>query len=130
MKKIYFLILFLFCFSVFSLRAQDVIFCEKVKTDGTPVNPSNYFTISKKGGFFNVLVKHLNSIVSEEVTFDIYLMIENKETFINSVKMKVNPESTWFYKEITFYKSGVYRVYVYNENDKLLGVGKMQTTVK
>src|SRR4051812_7855285 len=105
MKKLT-LFLFLSCCSYLSF-SQDVIFCEKVNTDGTPVKPSAYFKISKKGGFFNVLVKHKNSIASTEVTFDIYLMSEDadslkKEIFVNSVKMKVNPESTWFYKEITF----------------------------
>ncbi len=124
------LILFIFLLIGFSAQAQDVIFCEKVGKDGMPINPSGYFSISKKGGFFNVLVKHKNPIASSEVTFDIYLMIDKKETFINSVKMKVNPESTWFYKEITFYKQGVYHVYVYNEKDRFLGVGKMQTTIK
>lgn len=128
MKKITILFFFLLAFA--GLQAQDVIFCEKVAKDGTAINPSGYFSISKKGGFFNVLVKHKNSIASEEVTFDIYLMVNGKETFVNSVKMKVNPESTWFYKEITFYKQGVYHVYVYNEKDRFLGVGKMQTTIK
>ena len=124
------LLLFFFLLAGISLHAQDVIFCEKVAKDGSPVNPSGYFSISKKGGFFNVLVKHKNPIASSEVTFDIYLMIDKKETFINSVKMKVDPESNWFYKEITFFKQGVYKVYVYNEKDRFLGVGKMQTTIK
>ncbi|MFZ7114039.1 MAG: hypothetical protein ACO1G9_01575 [Bacteroidota bacterium] len=125
------ILLFLFLMlAATTIRAQDVFFCEKVTKDGMPVNPSGYFIISKKGGFFNVLVKHKNPIASSEVTFDIYLMIDNKETFINSVKMKVDPESTWFYKEITFYKQGIYKVYVYNEKDRFLGVGKMQTTVR
>lgn len=130
MNKIRLLFLSVLLLCAFLTNAQDVIFCEKVSKDGTPINPSGYFSISKKGGFFNVLVKHKNSIASEEVTFDIYLMVDNKESFVNSVKMKVNPESTWFYKEITFYKPGVYHVYVYNEKDRFLGVGKMQTTVR
>ena len=130
MTQIKLILLFIFSLCINFSNAQDVIFCERVEKDGTPVNPSGYFSISKKGGFFNVLVKHKKSIESTEVTFDIYLETEDKETFINSVKMKVNPESTWFFKEITFYKPGIYRVYVYNEKDKFLGVGKMQTTIK
>ena len=127
-KKLFFIVVLLL--AGFSIQAQDVIFCEKVDKDGMPINPSGYFSISKKGGFFNVLVKYKNPIASAEVTFDIYLMVNKNETFINSVKMKVDPESTWFYKEITFYKQGVYHVYVYNEKDRFLGVGKMQTTIK
>jgi hypothetical protein len=130
MKVKQLLLVFFLLFSGVTVKAQDVIFCERVAKDGTPINPSGYFSISKKGGFFNVLVKHKNPIASSEVTFDIYLMIDNKETFINTVKMKVDPESTWFFKEITFYKQGVYKVYVYNEKDRFLGVGKMQTTIK
>lgn len=127
-NKIFFVFFFFFCVN-FSF-AQDVIFCEKVSKDGMPINPSSYFSISKSGGFFNVLVKYKTNIASVEATFDIYLMVDSVETFVNSVKMKVDPESTWFFKEITFYKAGVYHVYVYNEKDRFLGVGKMQTTVK
>lgn len=111
-------------------KSQDVIFCEKVDHIGNGINQSNHFDISKKGGFFNVLYKQKTSINCEEVTFDIYHLDNKEETFMSTVKMKVDPKANWFYKEITFFKSGIYRVYLFSEKDKMLGVGKVEIVIK
>lgn len=130
MKK-YNTVLFFSLFLLLSLagKSQDVVFCEKVDMMGNAINQSNHFDVSKKGGFFNVLYKQKSGVSFEEVTFDIY-HIENKaEVFMSTVKMKVDPNATWFYKEITFFKSGMYRVYLFSEKDKMLGVGKVEIVV-
>lgn len=106
--------------------AQDIIFCERVEAGGKAINESRFFKINPKGGFFNVLVKLKQPVSSEEVVFDIYHKENGKENFINSVRMKINPFSTWFYKEITFYLKGEYVIYVYNDRDKMLGVGTVK----
>jgi hypothetical protein len=58
-------------------------------------------------------------------------MIENgKETLNNSLRMSLQPGLTWFYKEITFFKAGEYHVYIYDDKDKLLGVGQVMIHMK
>lgn len=133
MKKVYhyYLLTCLFFFAGMMLvNAQDVIFCERVDQTGNPVNQSTSFKIGKAGGFFNVLFRQKNSVNCEEATFDIYFVekekAKEKETFMSSVKMKVNPDANWFFKEITFFKPGLYRVYIYSEKDRILGAGKVE----
>lgn len=117
--------LFLLLFSFYA-KSQDVIFCERVDPSGKAVNESRFFKISPKGGFFDVLVKLSRPVQSQEVVFDIYHKSNGKEDFINSVRMKINPFATWFYKEITFYLKGEYVIYVFDEKDKLLGTGSVK----
>ena len=108
------------------LPAQQVFFCESVDRLGIPKNASKEFTIGSDGGFIKILVKQNKEIGSENVVFDVYKLENGKEHFNNTLKMSIQPAVTWFYKEITFFKSGDYNVYVYDERDKLLGVGTVK----
>lgn len=129
MKKIilHTILLLLFPLALFS---QRVVFCEKVNSLGKPENASSVFTISGKGGYFKVLVNLKNKVESKKVVFDIYKIDGEKKSLDNTIKMEVNPSLTWFYKEITFFKEGEYHVYVYDEKDKLLGVGKVHIKIR
>lgn len=112
----------------FSAESQRLIFCEKVDKNGNGLNPSGIFYISQSGGFFNALVKLEEGLNSDLVIYDLYLVDEKsgKEIFNSSIRMKVNPGISWFFKEITFYKRGTYHVYVYDNHDRLLSVGKVK----
>jgi hypothetical protein len=112
--------------------AHKIVFCEKVSKDGTEVNPSSIFYIDPKGGYFNVLVKLDEGVNSDIVIYDLYLIDEKtgKEIFNSSIRMKVSPEISWFYKEITFFKKGKYHLYVYNNHDRLLAVGQVQVSFR
>jgi hypothetical protein len=125
--KILFLLTFLFSLEA---TAQQVLFCESVDRLGNPKNASSSFVVGEKGGYVKVLVKLKNIVNSELVVFDVYRLNENKESFESTLKMDVQPVLTWFYKEITFFKTGTYRIYVYDERDKLLGVGEVQINKK
>ena len=129
MKRIILILLFIL---PFRLSAQKMIFCEKVRNDGTEVNPASIFYIDPKGGFFNVLVKLDQGLTSDVVVFDLYLINDKtgKETFNSSIRLAVQPGNNWFYKEITFFKKGNYHVYVYDGFDRLLSVGKVDVVFK
>jgi hypothetical protein len=121
----YRLIFILFLLPALSV-AQKVSFCERVGRDGNPVNEASSFAVGKQGGFFKVLLTLNRPVESGKVIYDIYhLDNEKKEILDNSIRMDVNPTLTWFYKEITFHKPGSYVIYIYDEKDKLLGVGKV-----
>ena len=53
-----------------------------------------------------------------------------KKLFNNTVRMEIQPAVTWFYKEITFFKSGIYRIYAYDEKDKLIGLGEVKINLR
>ncbi len=110
--------------------SQKVIFCESVTGAGTPVNEAGEFSIGDKGGFFKILVKLNKQLEATNVVFDVYLMKDNRETLDNSLKMDVKRGLTWFYKEITFFKPGEYHVYVYDDRDQILGVGRVKIKLK
>jgi hypothetical protein len=122
MLKVFLLFLLLIPIHLFS---QEVIFCEQVDKFGNPKNAATEFTITSEGGFFKILVKLKKEVNASNIIFDVYKLKDTKEVFDNSLKMEVKPGVTWFYKEITFFKEGTYVVYVYDERDKLLGVGKV-----
>jgi hypothetical protein len=113
-----------------SLKAQQIIFCESVDKSGFPINASREFTIGNKGGFIKILVKLDKEVKTENVIFDIYKMNDDKKIYNNTLHMTTKPGLTWFYKEITFFNSGDYQVYVYDEFDKILGVGEVKIILR
>jgi len=113
-----------------TVKSQEVIFCERVDAYGNAWNRSTEFKVSDKGGFLKILVKLNKKVESKVVTFDIYNVSGEKSVLENTIHMEVNPSLTWFYKEFTFFKEGNYEVYVFDEKDKLLGVGKMTIKLK
>jgi len=111
--------------------AQKLIFCERVDVNGNPENVSDTFNIGTKGGFLQLLLKSEKGIDSHNAVIDVYHIDENKkEIFESTIRVTVEPDFTWFKKEITFHQSGNYHVYVYDEKDKLLGVGKVTINLK
>lgn len=126
MKKFIFL-LFLLPLNLFS---QQIIFCESVDQSGNPKNVSKEFTIGEDGGFIKILIKSNKEIGSSAIIFDVYKVNDEKEIFNNTVRMEIKPAVTWFFKEITFFKSGIYRVYVYDEKDKLIGLGDLKINLR
>ena len=120
-----FKLLFILLLLPFASLSQQVTFCENVDATGKVTNASDHFKISKKGGFIKILVNYKKPINSNLVVFDIYSVKNKKEVFENSIRMKTNTFNTWFYKELTFFKEGEFVIYVYNEVDQLLGVGKV-----
>ena len=109
---------------------QDVTFCEKVDNSGKGTNISNRFKISRKGGTIKMLVHCGKKIESNEVVFDIYSLKDGKEKFESTIRMTTNPVNFWFYKELTFYKEGDFVVYVYDNRDQVIGVGKVTLSFK
>ena len=113
-------------------HAQKLFFCEHVDSStGTPRKPSTTFTISSGGGFLNVLVTMPNGINSSSITYDIFRLNETKaEIFESTIRQDVSPEYTWFSKEITFHIAGNYNVYVYDDKEKLLCVGRVTIKIE
>src|SRR3954471_24185835 len=118
------ILLFLFVFPLLS-ESQEVVFCEKVDASGHYSNASEKFKISKKGGYVKIFVDCKKRINTQFVIFDVYSKKDGKEVFESSIRMNTNPFNNWFYKELTFYKEGEFIIYVYDERDQMLGVGKV-----
>jgi hypothetical protein len=90
--------------------AQSIYFCEGVDDDGEPINESSKFTIPEEGGFLYVLVQLPYEIDCGEVGIEIYRNGKHD----NTIDMDTEYNWTWFYKQITFYKSGKYNIEVYD----------------
>jgi hypothetical protein len=126
MKRI-FLPFLVFSLAFYFSSAQKLSFCESVDESGNPKNSSSTFTINPNGGFVNVLVSMPKGINSELITYDIfYIDADKTEMFESTIKQNVQPDFTWFSKEITFHKSGNYNLYVYDDKDQLLCVGRVK----
>lgn len=115
--------LFFFAFSLFiSLSiinqsySQSIYFCEGVDDDGEPINESTRFTIPADGGYLYVLVQLPYEIDCSSVEIEIY----RNDKYDNTISMDTKNNWTWFWKQITFYKSGEFTVDLYDCNDDLV----------
>ena len=112
-----------FVFVLFSsLNAQSIYFCEGVDDDGYPINDAELFSIPDDGGYLYVLVRLPFEIACDEVVFEIY----RNGDYDNTVYLDTEDDWSWFWKKITFYKSGTYKFYVYDCYDELLTSGRVE----
>lgn len=111
-----------------SSSAQKMTFCESVSTEGQIISPSDFFTISKKGGFLKIHVQLARALNSDKVLFDLFYIEPEtgKEDYENSFRLNAQADWTWFSKEVIFFREGEYIVYAYDESDRLLSVGKVR----
>lgn len=122
--KLYQLILFAivltFSFGVYNQTySQSIYFCEGVDDDGEPIDESSRFTIPEDGGYLYVLVQLPYEVGCRKVNLEIY----RNGSYDNTLTIDSERDWTWFWKKITFYKSGEFTVDVYDCNDDLLVTG-------
>ncbi len=124
MKKILSLTILALAFIALSqsANAQSIYFCEDVTGDGYPITESSVFNIGRDGGYLNVLVRLPYEVACRSVRFEIY---RNGE-YDNTIYMDTEKSWVWFYKQITFYKSGNFSVYVYDCFDYMLTSGSVK----
>jgi len=113
------LLLFLFCVSA---GAQTIYFCEGVDDDGYPISEASSFTIPDDGGYLYVLIRLPNEVDCKSVRFEIY----RNGDYDNTVYVDTESDWVWFWKQITFYKRGTYKFYVYDCDDYELVTGKVK----
>lgn len=115
-------IIFSFLFLIATASsAQTLYFCESVDKGGNPVNSSNSFLIGNNGGYFNLLVKLPYELRSYYVNYDVYkVSSDGKEEFNTTMRQDAQPSWEFFWKEMTFYEEGTYKVYVYDDDDYLI----------
>lgn len=121
-KKLFvpFLFMFLFVFAE-AVSAQTIYFCEGVDDDGYPITESNTFYINKSsGGYLYFLTRMPYEIGCYEISYDIYKVQGGKETYSTTIYQDVEPNWTWFWKQVTFYEKGTYKIYLYDEDSYLL----------
>lgn len=112
-----------------SSYSQTLYFCEGVDEDGYAITESSVFNISSSGGYLYFLVRMGSGkkVNSYEVLYDVYRVdSDGKETFDNTIYQDVEPDWNWFWKQVTFYDPGTYKVYVYDEDWTFLTSGRVR----
>ncbi|MBS1516228.1 MAG: hypothetical protein JSS63_14425 [Bacteroidetes bacterium] len=123
MKKLLLIVLLVISASVVSqaVNAQSLYFCEDVSKDGYPIGESTVFTIPSGGGYLKMLVRLPYTLDVYSVRYEVYKVDSyGNETYDNTIYQDTEKSWVWFWKQITFYKSGNYNVYVYDSNNYLL----------
>lgn len=127
MRRYLFLFVFLLTTATFS---QSITFCEGVTEKGAPIKASEVFSISANGSYFYFLVKLPYTVSCEKVSFEIYRIEEDYESYETTISMDTKPDWAWFYKQVTFYQSGWFRVYVRDCSETVLTSGVVQVKFK
>ncbi len=122
MKKILLFVLLAVSFITISgtLKAQSLYFCESVDKDGYPVGQASTFTIPSAGGYLNMLVRLPYALDAYSVRYEIYKTDGYNETYDNTINQDAEKNWVWFWKQVTFYKTGTYNIYVYDDTNNLL----------
>lgn len=110
-----------------SLKAQSLYFCESVDKDGYPIGESTVFNIPSSGGYLNMLVRLPYSLDVTSVRYEIYKVDRSgNESYDNTIYQDTERSWVWFWKQVTFYQTGTYNVYVYDPSNYLLTSGTIK----
>ena len=123
-KKIFTISLFALALLVVSQKtnAQSLYFCEGVTSDGYPITESSTFNISSSGGYVYVLCRLPYEVACRSVRFEIY----RNGAYDNTIYLDTEKNWVWFNKQITFYNSGDFSIYVYDCFDYQLTSGSVR----
>jgi hypothetical protein len=115
--------LFVLLFIVFSFiaSAQSLIFCEDVDNNGRPVSASSTFTIPRGGGYFKFfLTNDGEEFDTDIIHYEIYRVRGSKKTYETTIDQEIEPEWTYCWKKVTFYKAGLYEVVATTEEGETI----------
>lgn len=125
LNKKYLLALFAAMVLVFAAAessSQSIYFCEGVDKSGYPISESSTFNIPSSGGYLYTLVRLPYEVACREVKLVIY----RNGDYDNTIYIDTEKDWTWFWKQVTFYKSGSYSIYVYDSFDYMLTSGSVR----
>jgi|SRR4030095_726800 hypothetical protein len=105
-----------------SSKSQSLSFCESVDRDGYPITESSVFNIRNEGDYVTALVRLPYEVACYGVRYEVY----RNGTYDNTINQDTERNWVWFYKQISFYKTGTYTVYVYDCNDYMLCSGTVK----
>jgi hypothetical protein len=119
-------IIALFVFSSSDASSQTMYFAEGVDKDGYAITPSSVFNISRSGGYLYILVRLPYTVDCRSVKF----VIHRNGEYDNTIYVDTETNWVWFWKKVTFYKTGRYTVYAYDCYDELLTSGNVRINFK
>ena len=127
LRRILSAVLFLFIILGSFTEAQTVYFCESVDDDGYAIGSSSTFTIGREGGYLYVLTRLGYVCDTYEIIMDIFKVDRRgNEDFYDTYYIDSSPDWYWFWKKVTFYDRGTYRVYIYDEYSQRLASGEVE----
>lgn len=104
-------VLFTALFAISGISSsQTIYFCEDVDSYGYPITESSTFNIGRDGGYLYVLVRLPYEIACRSVRFEVY----RNGSYDNTIYLDTERNWVWFYKKITFYKTGTFDIDVYD----------------
>lgn len=108
------------------LQAQELVFCESVRQDGTRIGAARNFFIEKKGSAVDFFVRAPGIFNCSRVTIDLYrLTSDGKEKFDRSIGIDVRPYDRWVHQKVIFNEPAAFAAYAYDESGRLLGAGEL-----
>jgi hypothetical protein len=92
--------------------SQTLEFCEGVSDNGTAITPASTFYIPHGGGYFYFLVHLPYELQCKEVYYDIYKIDDYGNATFNTTinQTDMGKDWVWFWKKVTFYDPGYYRI--------------------
>jgi len=107
-------------------KSQTLYFCESVDSEGYPVSESTVFNINSKGGYLRFLVRLPYKIGTRSVSYVIYKIDDDgNQNYESTIYQDVEDNWFWFWKEVTFYNSGLFNVAVYDGDNNYLTSGQI-----
>lgn len=121
-----YLFLFLFIFIVAcSANAQTITFCTSITKEGQCSDkPKHFYIEPRKGAYIYAVVNLLAPVNSVKVYYKIYYLDKyNEDVYMTTFSQDVVPEWKTFRNRLVFSQELNYKIYVYDERDKLLTSG-------
>jgi len=121
------LLFFFFTLISVTLHSQTLSFCEDVDEDGNPVETGTSFIINQDGGYIYFYCNLGHEVNCTQIHYTIYSLDDyGTKHYENIIYQDVETSWAYFWKKISFYHTGDYNVYVYDDKYNLLAQGTVR----
>ncbi|MBN8569606.1 MAG: hypothetical protein J0M18_08245 [Ignavibacteria bacterium] len=101
---------------------NSIIFCEYIDSNNTPLSPAKTFELGPAGVNVKFFLPDFNKYFSngcKKFIYEIFKITEFSEEYEDAIFAEINP-SKKIQAEFTFFKSGKFRVKIYDSKKKNL----------
>ncbi len=104
----------------------SMIFCKKILVGGSPLGIVKSVSLSKDSGEVYIKISHYAPLKTNTILVDIWRKGNNSydyDEYVESKKYKIDPEWPDTFFKYKFYKTGRYKIIIYNEFDAIIKTG-------
>lgn len=119
------ILVILFLIFSFTVKAQDIYFCQSHTESGDPIGAANTWSIKQDGGYIYILLKADKTLEDEMYYLFIDKKVDNENEPFDSKVIRHNADADFLAYNYIFKEAGVFEVYFMDSEQNVIARGNV-----